>query len=303
MYLIAGAIQKPGVDEHNSIPDGVDTGREIGRSAPLFIHYANLDRVTFEAQQVFDGIEQPIGETGFFRAMHLGLDDVDGAATAIATAPLCFQIVQCDQAADDAIENALRRFRPVTEPHRRRAHQVTHVAHQQQTAAVERQCFTVGCQVMSIACERARHHAPTLVEVGREIALHQSQPVAVGGDFILGINRRDRILKIDDGRKCGFKYYIGQSGRILAANAVRAVNHQFDVNAMVAQQDGTRCCSIACVARQRRGVRECRNQRATQHTIIRHRRMASREQGNRSIEKRFGARDYRGATRGVITHG
>ena len=61
-----------------------NTGAKVGRSAALLIHHADLDRVARQAEQVLHRVEQIIGERTFFRPVHLGLHDVDGAVAAVA---------------------------------------------------------------------------------------------------------------------------------------------------------------------------------------------------------------------------
>ena len=44
-----------------------------------------------------------------------------------------------------------------------------------------------------------------LFKVCRQASLHQTKPIAIDGDLVLRIDRRDTVLKIDDGAERGFK--------------------------------------------------------------------------------------------------
>ena len=78
--------------------------------------------------------------------------------------------------------------------------------------------------------------AAALVEAGLEIAPHQPEPVAIGGELVLGVDRGDRILEVDDRGERGFEHDVGDARRIVAADRMVAVEHQLDMQAVVAQK-------------------------------------------------------------------
>jgi hypothetical protein len=65
---------------------GGDAGLEVDAGAALLVHDAELDGAVGQAQQLLDAAEQLAGKGHFGRAVHLGLDDVDAAAAAVADA-------------------------------------------------------------------------------------------------------------------------------------------------------------------------------------------------------------------------
>ena len=79
-----------------------------------------------------------------------------------------------------------------------------------------------------------------LVERLLEIAAHQPEPVGIGRDLVLGIDRGDRILEIDDRRQRRFEQDVGDPRRIVAADRMVAVDHDLDVQAVVAEQQRVR---------------------------------------------------------------
>ena len=86
---------------------GGNAGLEVDAGAALFVHDAHFQGVAFELQQVFDATEQVLGEGHFGGAVHFRFDDVDAAGAGVAAT---LQVMQGNQAGDDAVENALREF-------------------------------------------------------------------------------------------------------------------------------------------------------------------------------------------------
>ena len=82
--LIAGAVEKSGVDEHDALAHGADAFGEIDGGPALLVHDADLEGIARQAQQILDLGEQLAGEGGFLRPVHLGLDDVDRAGARVA---------------------------------------------------------------------------------------------------------------------------------------------------------------------------------------------------------------------------
>ena len=79
VHLVAGAVQKAGVDEGHARAGGGDAGHQVGAGAALFVHDAELDGAVFEAQHFFNPAKQLGGKRHFSRAVHFGFDDVDAA--------------------------------------------------------------------------------------------------------------------------------------------------------------------------------------------------------------------------------
>jgi hypothetical protein len=77
---------------------------------------------------------------------------------------------------------------------------------------------------------------PPLSKLSVQIAAHQPQPIGIGCDLVLGIDRRDRILEIDDGGQRSLEHDVGDARRIVLADRMRAIEHHLDVQAIVAEQ-------------------------------------------------------------------
>ena len=54
VHFVTCAIQKAGVDENNSVANGVNTCGKICAGTAFFVHHANLDCVACEAKHIFD---------------------------------------------------------------------------------------------------------------------------------------------------------------------------------------------------------------------------------------------------------
>ena len=111
-------------------------------------------------------------------------------------------------------------------------------AWQVESAAVE-------CGPLAIGIHRAGHRPSALVELRGQVALHQPQPIGVGRDLVLGIDRRDRVLQVDDRRQRRFEHDIGNASGIVAADRMVAIDDDLDVKTIVAQQN---CIGIGRIA-------------------------------------------------------
>ena len=234
MHLVPGAIEEAGVDEDDAVAHGMDAGGEIGRGAALLVHDADLERVTRHPQHVLDAVEQAIGEGGFVGAVHLGLDDIDAARTAVAA--LAGQVVQRDQAGDDAVEYAFGRLRPIGQKDGGRGHQMADIADEQQAAARQCEAVAVRRRISAVGVERAGHDRAALLERLGQVALHQAQPVGIGRHLVRRVDRRDRILQIANGGQRRFEDDIGNACGISRADGMAGVENDFDMQAVVAEQ-------------------------------------------------------------------
>ena len=96
--LIAGAIEKAGVDEDHALPRGADAFHEIDARAALFVHDAHLQRVARQPSSSSTAANSSLGKCHLFGSVHLWFDDVDRSCARIAhAAPAAAQIVERDQ--------------------------------------------------------------------------------------------------------------------------------------------------------------------------------------------------------------
>jgi len=95
---------------------GPDTGLEIDRRPPLFVHQSHLDGVRQEPQRFLDLVENLVGESHFFRTVQFRLHDIDRAGLRIGpTATLGLKSVNADGGRDHGIDDAFRRRTAVIE--------------------------------------------------------------------------------------------------------------------------------------------------------------------------------------------
>ena len=157
---------------------------------------------------------------------------------------------------DHRVHQAFRHLRAIRQQDRRVGHQVPHVPDPHQRAALEGEGRAGRIQVFPIRRQPTLHLAAALLEGLRQCALHQPQPVAVGADLVLGVDAGDRILAVHDRRQRAFQLDIGQQRLIARADEMRPVEDQFDMQAIVPQEDRIRCLRIAAVAHELRGVHQ-----------------------------------------------
>ena len=130
MHFIAGTIQEARVDEHYPLGRLGNAGLQVDCGASLFVHNAHFQGIRWQAQQRLDGGEQAIGKGHFFGAMHLGLDDINTALTAVGVG-VTIQIVHGTQYGEDGIQDALGHFGAVAVQDRLVGHQMPDVADKQ----------------------------------------------------------------------------------------------------------------------------------------------------------------------------
>jgi hypothetical protein len=192
MDFVTRAIKKAGVDENDPLLHRHNTGGKVGAGPAFFIHHADLDRVTLQTQQVLDGVEQVVGESDFFRSVHLGFDDIDRTLAAVAMAAKARQILHGNRAGDDGVHDAFGDFMPVRQQDRRIGHQMADIADEQQAAPGQRQITTVQRRPFPIRRQFAMQDLAALFKAFGQIAPHQAQPVGISGNLVLGIDGGDR---------------------------------------------------------------------------------------------------------------
>ncbi len=158
--------------------------------------------------------------------------------------------MQGDQRRHDGVENALGHFVAVGVEHRRVGHQVTHVAHEQQRASRQGQLGTIRRDVVAIRIQATGEGTAALGHLGGEVTLHQTQPAGIDAHLVLGIHRRHGVFAVHDGGQRGFHHHVLDVGRVGLADGVAVIDLDFQMQAMVGQQHGTRRGGVALVAHQ-----------------------------------------------------
>src|SRR3546814_17246904 len=62
------------------------------------------------------------------------------------------------------------------------------------------------------------------------------EPIGIGRDLVLGIDRGDRILKVADRRDRRFEDQVGDAGGVVLADRIAAIDHDLDVQAVALEQ-------------------------------------------------------------------
>ena len=87
-------------------------------------------------------------------------------------------------------------------------------------------------------------------------AVQNAEPVAVSQHFVVGIDHGHRVFQIENGGQRRFHHDVGHASSIGGANAVRFVNLDIKVQAIVLQQDAGGRCGAALEADELLGVFE-----------------------------------------------
>ena len=228
---------------------GADAFRKVDGGAPFFVHDADLQGVSRQGQQVFDGAEQFIGKRDFVRSVHFGLDDVNRSGTRITPRARTAQVMQGDERGHRRIDKGLR-YGAAVQAHGVAHHVVADVAHQHETAAGQHESLSARRPVPPIRIQAAQHGFAAFLDPRLQAPVHQSQPVSISLYLVLGIHRGDRILAILNRRDRRFQQHIADAGRIIAADDVCAIDVQFYMQPMVDQQQHRRRAGISLKAAQ-----------------------------------------------------
>ncbi len=288
--LVAGTIKEAGVDKGHARFGRADTLRQVDRGAALFIHDAQLDRIGRQTQHGFHAGKYLIGKGHFLGPVHLGLYHIDRSRDRVAHAPGLLQIVHRDQRGDHGIHQPFANLAPVTVQNGGVGHQVADIAHQHQRPPLDRQRAAVWRGIVAIPVHLARDLLAALLEGFRQIAFHQSQPVPIGHDLVLGVHGGNAVFTIHDRGHRGFQQHIRHACRIGLADVMRGVDPDFDVQPVVAQQDRLGRGGITTVADKLRPIFQRRCQCAVNHGIPRYIRVTARAKRGCVIQKRLGLR-------------
>ncbi len=150
-----------------------------------------------------------------------------------------------DQAGDRCVHDAFRHFVAVLVQDRVVGHQVADVANEQQGATVQGQGGAVGLGVFAVRVHGAGEGAAALVDGLGQVTFHQAQPVAVDNGLVVGINGGDGVFAVHDGGQRRFHQHVFDAGSIGLADVAGRIDLDFEVQAVVLKQDGSRRRSVA----------------------------------------------------------
>ena len=136
---------------------------------------------------------------------------------------------------------------------------MTHVAHQHERTAFERQRATVRGAVVAVGVQGAGDDPAAFFKALGKVALHQAQPVAVSDDLVFSVHGGDGVFAVHDGGHSALNQDVFDLGFICAANRVVAVDLDFEVQIVVLEQDrGWRvCCTHEASKLRRISERRC----------------------------------------------
>jgi hypothetical protein len=132
--FVAGAVQKPGVDEYHTRLCGVNAGFQVYRRTTLLVHDAYLERIRRQPQALLDTFEKFHRGGHFLGPVQFRFHHIDTAGAAVAVFSQAEQIVLGCQRYDHRIQETFR-YRLAIQRNRVGVHVNADVTHQHQTAA------------------------------------------------------------------------------------------------------------------------------------------------------------------------
>ena len=258
VHLITGAVQETGIDESDPVLGGADTLLEVDGGPAFLVHNADLEGIGRHSKHRLDPREGLAREGDFLGPVHLGFDDVDRAGSGIRQPAKPVDVVHGDQGGEHGVHQPLGHFFTVLVQDRRVGHQMTNIAHQHQRATMQREGRAVRRLIIAIRVEGPSHCPAGLLETVRQIALHQTQPIGIGQDLVLGVDRGNAILAIHDRGDGRLDEHVGDMGRVPGADGGAGVDDDLHMQIVVAQQDRLRLHPAAAITGERRLRRESR---------------------------------------------
>ena len=175
------------------------------------------------------------------------------------------------------------------------------VAHEQQAAPLQRHRGSVRRGPLPIRLQRAGQGLAALPERRGQVAAHQAQPVAIGLGLVRRIDGGDRILQIDNGGQGRFQHHVRQSRRIASPDRMVAVDDQFDMQAVVDQQDRGRDRRLSPEPDELSRILQRRRQGAIDHRPAGDIGVRTLRQRRRLVQKRLGPRHDPRAARRIVS--
>src|SRR5690606_36841399 len=152
-----------------------------------------------QTQQAFHAVKNFAGKSHFVRTVHFGFDDVQRAAARVF---LQFQIAHADQGGDHGDQNAFRDLATFAVNDGGVAHQVTDVTHEHQGAASQSLGSALQVGVLAIVSQAAGEHLAVFLDFFGQRTGHQTQPVAVCQDLVVGVHGSHGVFAVHDGGQC-----------------------------------------------------------------------------------------------------
>ncbi len=305
----AGAVEETGVDENHPGAGGADARREVECRAALFVHDADLHRIRGQAERGLDVAENIPRERDLVGPVHLGFHDVDAARARIGAAAL--HVVQAGQAGEHRVQHALGNGLARGVEHGVGEHMVADIAGEEEAASRQRQLRAVGRGVGAVGVEGAVERAAALHKALAQLTAHEAEPVTVNQRLVRGVHGGHRVLEVLDRGHGGFEHEVLDARRIVAADRVPAVNLDFDVQTVMAEQHnpGRGCrtlptLQLAGIGETGAGfVRQGHGEFSVLDQITDRIAMAAGRERGGLVEKIAGEGDHGGAAAGIVGGG
>ena len=114
---------------------------------------------------------------------------------------------------------------------------MTHVAHEHQRTARQRDGVAVSGLPSAVGVQLTGEGFAAFLDGLFQVTLHQAEPVAVHTDFIFRIHRCHGVFAVHDGGQRGFNHDVFDVCRVGLADGVAGVDLDFQVQAVVGQQN------------------------------------------------------------------
>ena len=165
--------------------------------------------------------------------MHLWLNHIDRTCDRVAA--LTLQVVHRDHGGHHCIHQPLTHFQTIAVGNCRVGHQVAHIAHQHQGAALCGDSGAIGCSEGTVSCHFTGDGLTTFFERFFQIATHEAKPVGVCNNFVFSIYGCDTIFAVHDRGQCGLKPNIRDVSLISLTNWCGPIDANFDQQTIFAQ--------------------------------------------------------------------
>mmetsp|Transcript_76407 Transcript_76407/g.247344 ORF Transcript_76407/g.247344 Transcript_76407/m.247344 type:complete len:789 (-) Transcript_76407:563-2929(-) len=238
--LVARAIQKTSVDKEHPLGGSPDALPEVRTGPALLVHDAHLDGIPAEAEEFLRAAEDRGSQGDLPRPVHLRLDDVHRAHPTVHDAAGAAEVLQSGGGGHQAIHESFGHHSPIGCHDHVGKHVVADVAHKGHGTTRQRLRVALLVPKPNVLVRAADEGLAVLDERRLQSAAHDTANVAVDAGLVLGVNRGDRVLHVEDcGQGC-LDSDILDATQCSPADRIVAIDLEHHVQAVVFQEDSAR---------------------------------------------------------------
>ena len=191
-------------------------------------------------------------------------------------------------------------FAPVLIQDRVGEHMQADVANEHQAASRQSQFTAAGAMINSVLVHSPLERTASFFDRRGKDAVDQTEPIAITINFVLSVDRGDRIFEVHDGRQRRFQNDVCDAGRIGSTDRMVSIDDDFNMQSVILEKNRRRPRGVSTPADESGGARQpyrrvlshVDNELVAVHEVPKSLRMPADGQRRDLIEPCFGALDH-----------